>query len=404
MSGSNIKIILVLCAMVMGLAGSAQTKRELQTKKKKLKDEIAYTNKLLKKTSESKTNSMDHLVKLNKKIKARAEIISTIAQEIKLLDLQIEKNKVTLVSLESDLQELREEYSEMIYYTYKNRSSYNRLMYLFSSKNFNQAYKRLRYMQQYTSYRKRQAELIIKTQASIDQTLADLEQTRQQKASLLSSKEYEKGKFTSEKIQQENIVSTLKQKEKDLTKELKRKERTALKVQKAIEEIIKEEIRLAREAAKGGSSKGFPMTPEARQLSMNFASNKGKLPWPVVQGVVTGSYGEHPHPVLKNIKIQNNGVDISTTKGAIARSIFDGVVSRILIIPGEGKSILIRHGEYLSVYSYMTEVFVKAGDKVKTKQDIGVLVTDKANSKTDIHFELWKNVSTLNPEYWLYFE
>ena len=144
------------------------------------------------------------------------------------------------------------------------------------------------------------------------------------------------------------------------------------------------------------------MTPEAQKLSLDFSANKGKLPWPVEKGVITGEYGTHPHPVLKNIQIKNNGIDVSTNRGAMARAIFEGVVSKILIIPGEGKSILVRHGEYLSVYSYMSEVFVKAGDKISTKQELGLLVSDNANTKTDMHFELWKGMNTLNPVYWLH--
>ena len=382
----------------------AQTKHELQSKKQKLLEEIEYTNKLLDKTKKSQTNSIDELVKLNKKIEVRAEIIRTISEEINLLDKKIEKNKKVIATLESDLKELKEEYSEMLYYTYKNRNSYNRLMFLFSSSDFNQAYKRLKYLQQYASYRKRQAQLIIKTTESIDRKIANLENIRAEKKTLLHSLENERGNFTREKIEQEGVLSNLKRKEKELLKDMKRKKRTAEKLQRAIEEIIREEIRKAREAAElaGKKSKGFPMTPEAKKLSMNFSANKGNLPWPVNKGVITGVYGTHPHPVLKNIQVKNNGVDISTNAGAVARSIFDGEVSRVILIPGEGKSILVRHGEYLSVYSYMSEVFVQQGDKVHTKQELGLLVSDKAQSKTNIHFELWKGMNTLNPAYWLY--
>lgn len=382
----------------------AQTKEELQAKKQKLLKEINYTSELIEKTKKSRSSSMDELVKLNKKIEARAEVISTIQEEIKLLDKKIEKNKNIIASLESDLQELREEYAKMLFYTYKNRSSYNRLLFLFSSEDFNQAYKRLKYLQQYTSYRKRQAQLIVKTTTSISNKIGELEDIRREKQVLLSSLENERKNYTMEKVEQEGVLTNLKRKEGELLKELKRKQRTAEQLQRAIEEIIKEEIRRARElAAKSGeSSSGFPMTPEAKKLSMDFSANKGKLPWPVAQGVITGDYGTHPHPVLKQIQVKNNGIDISTNTGSLARSIFDGEVSRVIIIPGEGKSILIRHGEYLSVYSYMSEVFVKAGDKVSTKQEIGLLVSENANSKTSIHFELWKGMNTLDPAYWLY--
>lgn len=404
MKGSGYRIILLVILSVLWSYSAGQSKEELQDKKRKLQDEIEYTNNLIEETKKSQSNSMDQLLKLNKKIDARQEIINTIYEEVKLLDRKIEKNKTAIANLEADLQELREEYAKMLYYTYKNRSSYNRLLFLFSSKNFNQAYKRLKYLQQYTSYRKRQAQLIVKTREEINKKIEALEVIRSEKKVLLASLETERQNYSNEKKEQEGILNSLKKKESDLLKDLNRKQRTAEKLQRAIEEIIREEIRKAREAAAkaGSTSKGFPMTPEAQQLSNNFSANKGKLPWPVAQGVITGRYGTHPHPVLKQIQVKNNGIDISTNAGSTARSIFEGIVSKVLIIPGEGKSVLIRHGEYLSVYSYMSEVYVKAGDKVVTKQELGMLVSENANTKTTIHFELWKGMSTLDPSFWLY--
>jgi len=404
MKGYVYKTFSLFLFLTISLISLAQSKTELQDKKRKLLEEIKYTNELISETKKSQTSSMDELVKLNKKIEARAEIISTIYQEIGLLDKKIEKNKAVIASLEADLQELKEEYAEMLYYSYKNRSSYNRLLFLFSSQDFNQAYKRLKYLQQYTSYRKRQAQLIVKTKESIDKKIENLTSIREEKQTLLYSLENERSNYTREKIEQEGVLTNLKKKEKELLKDLKRKQRTAEKFQRAIEEIIREEIRRARELAakSGGSSEGFPMTPEAKKLSINFSANKGKLPWPVTQGVITAEYGTHPHPVLRQIMVKNNGLDISTKRGALARAIFDGVVSKVIIIPGEGKSVLLRHGEYLSVYSYMSEVFVKAGDKVSTKDEIGLLVSDQANTRTEIHFELWKGMNTLNPSYWLF--
>lgn len=404
MKGISYNLVLLGIFLISVIGLHAQTKEDLQEKKKALLKEIEYTNELLEKTKKSQTSSMDELVKLNKKIEARTEVINTIKLEISLLDKKIEKNKLAIAALESDLTELKDEYAKMLYYTYKNKSSYNRLMFMFSSKDFNQAYKRLKYLQQYSSYRKRQADLIIKTKAEIDAKINKLESIRMEKQVLLNSLDNEKRNFSKEKLQQEGVLTDLKKKEKDLKKDLVRKERTAEKFQRAIEEIIREEIRKAREEAAraGKSSTGFPMTPEAQALSNIFSANKSKLPWPVAQGVITGEYGTHPHPVLKQIQVKNNGVDISTNAGSMARAIFEGTVSKVIIIPGEGKSVLIRHGEYLSVYSYMSEVFVKAGDKVTTKQELGLLVSENSNTKTEIHFELWKGMSTLNPAYWLF--
>jgi septal ring factor EnvC (AmiA/AmiB activator) len=402
------KSIIRYCLLALFLALSSllfsQTKKELEIKKKKLQQEIEYTNKLLDETKKNKDLTLDQLVKLNRKIGTRGEIIATINAELRLLERQISNKRVIVEALEQDLKELKEEYSKMIYYSYKNKSSYNRLMFVFSATNFNEAYKRLKYLQQYTSYRRRQADLIAKTKMSIANELADMEDKRKSKRKLLDAKQYEHHKLTGEKQQQERVVVELKKKEQDLLKELKRKQRTAQKLERAIEEIIKEEIRKAQEAASkaGKKSSGFPMTPEAQKLSNSFSANKGKLPWPVEQGVITGKFGTHAHPVLTQVTVKNNGIDISTSEGAIARAVFDGEVSRVIIIPGEGKSVLVRHGEYLTVYSFLSEVYVKAGDKITTKQPLGLLVSDKANSKTDMHFELWKGMDPLNPEYWVY--
>jgi len=404
MKGLGYRFSILAVFVLMAAFSFGQSEQELKNKKRKLQEEIEFTNVLIEETKKNQTTSMDQLVKINRKIEVRAEIINTINEELGLLDKKIEKNKIAIASLESDLQELREEYADMLYYSYKNRSSYNRLLFLFSSSDFNQAYKRLKYLQQYTSYRKRQAQLIVKTKESISKKISNLEEIRTEKQVLLSSLESERRNYSNERVEHEGMLTDLKRKEKDLYKDLKRKQRTAEKLQKAIEEIIREAIRKAREAAAkaGGSSKGFPMTPEAQKLSMNFSANKGKLPWPVIKGVKTGDYGAHPHPVLDGIIVNNNGVDISTNTGAMARAIFDGVVSKVLIIPGEGKTVLIRHGEYLTVYSYMSEVFVNTGDKIITKQELGLLVSENANTKTTMHFELWKGMKTLNPAYWLY--
>lgn len=379
----------------------AQSKSDLQKKKKKLLNEIEYTNSLLNETQKSKKTTVDLLVKLDKKISSREELISTINEEIRLLEIQIEENKEIIQSLEQDLQELKDEYAKMLYYTYKNKNSYTRLMFVFSSNTFNEAYKRMKYLRQYTEYRRNQAELILKTRNTISKKIDDLNVTREQKQRLLKSKELEKNYLAHEKSEKVVVISDLKKKETELKREIKRKQRTAEKTQKAIEELIRAEILAARKRTNDKSS-SFPLTPEAKKLSESFAYNKGKLPWPVEQGFISEKYGEHPHPAFKNVTINNHGINISTSKGALARAVFDGVVSKVLIIPSEGKSVMIRHGEYFSVYQYMSEVFVKAGDKVKTKQELGVLINDVENAKTDMHFELWKGLNTLNPEYWIF--
>jgi len=382
----------------------AQSKGELEQKKKKLQKEIRLTNKLLKETRKNKNLSVDELLKLKSKINSRSDLIYAINSEMRLINKEINTSKKDISELELELEHLKSEYAKVIYYAFKHRSSYDKMMFVFASKDVNQAYKRLKYIQQYAEYRKGQAAEIVSTQKALTLKIELLKLSNQEKTVLVSLEEQEKQNLAIEKAEQETIIQKLQGKEQELKNKLKKKEAAKRKLQKAIQRIIEAEIRKAREAAKkkGTTTKGFPMTPEALKLSNSFASNKGKLPWPVKQGVITAQFGKHPHPVLNGIVINNNGIDISTTKGSIARAIFNGIVSSIAIIPGEGKVVMIRHGEYLSVYSYMSEVFVSKGDKIEIKQDLGVLVNEANQAKTQVHIEIWKGMTKLNPKYWIF--
>lgn len=383
----------------------AQSKAELEKKKNELKKEISLINGMLKETEKNKNLTYEELLKLKSKINARSSLILTINTEIKQIDTKINENTSTIATLENDIAKLKEEYAKMIYYAFKHKSTHDKMMFVLAANSFNQAYKRLKYIQQYTTYRQSQAALIVKTQQELHQKNTELKQNKQEKTALLSLEQQETNRLAIEKKQQENVIVKLQGKEQELKDKLRKKEETAIKLQKAIQKIIEEEIRKAKEvAAKSGNtvSKGFPMTPEAQKLSNSFEANKGKLPWPVAEGTITAQFGQHNHPVLAGIIINNNGIDIGTSKGATARAIFEGEVSSVAIIPGEGKVVMIRHGEYLSVYSYMNEVFVKKGDKISTKQELGVLINDAGNSGTSVHIEIWKGMTKLNPEYWIY--
>jgi murein hydrolase activator len=394
--------LLIPCSQIF-----AQKQKELENKKKALQKEIQMTESLLNETKQNKKLSLNQLVTLNKKISIREELIRTINSEIRLIQKQITETSQIIESLEADIKHLKDEYAQMIYYAYKNRSAYDRLMFIFSSKDFNQAYKRLKYMQQYNEYRRKQAEMIIKTQELLNKKVKDLEEIRNKKEKLLQSEEQEKGVLAKEKKEQETTLVSLQEKEKELMTALKEKEKEQKQLQLAIQRVIEEEMRKAREEAKKAgkptpAANTLALTPEAMKLSSTFESNKSRLPWPVSEGLITGKFGEHAHPVLKGITVKNNGVDISTSKGAQVRSIFEGEVTGIATVPGFGKVIIVRHGEYLSVYSNLAEVNVKKGDKVSTKQIIGVVDTDDSTSKTEIHLEIYKGQNPLNPEQWLF--
>lgn len=401
--------VLAILLAFFSLGSYAQSKKTLEQRKKKLQQEIKYTNNLLKETEKSKSTSLNQLRQLNKKISSRESLIETIEQEIIILNDSIKIQTSTVDSLENNLGLLKDEYAEMIRNAYKNRSSYNKLMFLFAADNFNQAFKRLKYFQQYARFRQNQAEKIVMEQQEIDGQIKVLEAIRKSNEGLLKAELNEKGVLASEKSEKEKVVTKLKGKEQELKQDLIKKQKASEQINKAIERIIAEEIRKAREAAakKGNSKKGFPMTPEAKELGISFAANKGKLPWPTNEGVIIGKFGSQRHPTLANVTIDKHGIEISTKKGDVARSVFKGKVVGVVIIPGQGKAVIISHGEYFTTYSYFKEVYVNKGDDVDTKQSLGVLINEEGESTSVLSFEIWKvkdnsSPDKLNPEPWIF--
>ena len=403
-----------------------QNKKDLEKKKAQLQKEINATNQLLNETKKNKKLSLNQLVTLNQKIEIREELITTIAYEVNEINSSINKTNTSINNLKKEIEKLKAEYEKMIYYAYKNQSAYTKLMFIFSAKDFNQAYNRMKYFEQYSEYRKKQALIIQKTQNNLAEKVKELEAKKSELNALLGEKEEEKKTLTIEKSEKEDVLIQLQEKEGQLKADLKKKQEDANKLQKEIKRIIEEEIKRAREeavlAAKNAKAKNPPnpknnttkenpkevknenvltLTPEAQKLSDNFELNKGKLPWPVAEGVIIEYFGEHDHPVLKGIKVKNDGIDISTKVGSAVRAVFDGEVTGVISIPGAGKAIIVRHGEYLSVYSNLSETNVKKGDKIKTKQNIGTALTDEDN-KTSMELQIWKGSILLNPIGWIY--
>jgi len=393
---------LLLLLSLFGVPINAQNqKKKLQASKQKIENEIEYNNKLLEETKRTKKTTLNQLIILKQQIASREKLIHNINSQIKTVDEQISLNNEILSELNKDLKNLKDEYAKMIYYAYKNRNSYDKLMFIFSSESFNQAYRRVKYFQQYTAYRRNQAELITKTEGEINNTLTKLKTVKAEKVLLIQSLEEEKNNLSQEKSQQNKTFKKLNSKERELKAAIRKKEKAARKLEKEIEKIIAEEIRLALKKSGTTETSGFALTPAELKLSNDFASNKGKLPWPVERGIISSTFGTHSHPVLKNIKTKNNGIDIITDKDTKARAIFGGEVTRVISIPNYYYVVMVRHGEYLSVYSNLVDVYVKKGDVITAKQDIGVIHTDTKNAKTELHFELWKGKSLLNPENWL---
>lgn len=380
------------------LPSTGQTRKELEEKKKKTQQEIEYTNKLIKETQKNQKNSIQQLKLLDQKIEMRKDLIGSINLEIKMINEKINENNDLVISMESDLKELKAEYARLIYFAYKNRNSYDRWMYILASDDFDQAYKRLKYLQQYTEYRERQANAIKSIQKSIENKMALLEKQKAQKKSLIKTQQAETNTLSVEKNQQNKVLTNLKEKEQDLKKQLAEKRKSAQQLEKTIKDLIAKEVK----ASSGSASGGYKLTPEEKLISDQFGANKGRLPWPTEKGLIIESYGEHEHSKLKGIKIFNDGVTIATSEGSIARSIFSGVVRQIITIPGKHKTVIIRHGEYLTVYSNLKEVYVTSGQNIKAKDDIGLIYTDnEGDNSTTIDLQIWKGTVKLDPALWL---
>jgi len=405
---SSIRLLVIFLLLLTGGGTlTAQTKKELEAKKARIQREIDFTNKQLKIVEKNKNATTEQLNALRKKIQLREQLIGTINSEITTLGGEIESTSKEIGHLENQLQKLRNDYASMIRYAYKNRNVYQQMMFVFAAADFNQAYKRMKYLQQYGMYRRQQAGEITNTQTELNGKKQELEARKNEKTSLRNTEQKQKTTLEKERQQQDQVLKNLTDREKRLRKELAEKQAAKKKLDNAIESIIRKEIEAAKKKATAAGKKNvtnanvFTLTPEAAKLSNSFSGNKGLLPWPVEQGTITETFGEHPHKELKGIIIKNNGIDIQSTKGAAARAVFEGTVSGVVSIPGSGKAVIIRHGEYLTVYSNLNSVTVSTGDKVTTKQRIGTIGDADEGNRGQIHLEIWKNTAKLDPKPWL---
>ncbi len=381
----------------------AQKSRKLKKQEEELKRKIATTKNLIQKTRQTEQLTMTELAIINHQIAYRESLMSNINYQMKRLDNEIAESRKEVEQLQNELKELKEEYAKMLRYAFKNRDVDYKLLYIFSAKSYTEAYHRLKYIQQYTDYRQKQVERIKSTQQLLADKILELEQIKAEKEGLAIAQKQEKQLFLKDKQAQQESLKKLQANEALLKKQLQqqkaKRERIAMAIRKAIEKEIAEE-------AKKNKTKGFVTTPETTALSKNFASNKGKLPWPVFKGEITGRYGKQQHDVVSTAYIENNGIDITTTKGAEVRAVFGGKVTSVFIIPGAGKVVMVSHGNYRTVYSNLAQVYVKKGDMVSIKQKIGKLLPASSGNVSEAHFEIWQITSSgmksQNPSLWIY--
>lgn len=390
---------MVLLLFIITISANCQTVESLEKKIASIQKDIKLAEKLLKETSKNKETTINQVTLLQTQINQRESLIKTYQSQVNALNKAIQKNKNGIASAKKDLALFQKEYANLLEIAYRNKGKTNNLMFVFSSEDFNQAMRRMRYIQELNDLVKEKIEEIKNTQEKINNQLNKNESNKKEIEKVLAKEKEERASLVNDRDKLNKDLASLKKKETQIQKEIKTKEDETKKLKKQIEKIIAEEIRKAKEReeqAKKNNTKSVDYN-----LSNNFAQNKGKLPYPVEQGIITGKYGLNPHPTQPKVTVNNNGVDISTTRGAKARTVFEGEVC-FVTSQGSNNAILIRHGLYFTLYSNIEKVFVKVGDKVTTGQEIGRIHTNVSDGKTILHFEIWQeNKTTVNPSLWI---
>jgi len=373
-----------------------QKKSALENDRIKTMEEIELASKLIQETQVKSKESLNELNLVNHKIKVQKRLIQTLDEEIALMDQQMIENNATIKQLIEKQDKIRTNYAKSIYLTYKKRRRENFFLYVLASENMNQAYKRFRYMQIINNYRKRQVEMLNDLEDQISDENGRLENVKNDKQQLQKQNVKQTDLLANEKNKQKVLLQKLKQQEKELRAEVEKKKKIARELEKEIEKIINEE---RKKSAKGDIY--ATLTKEEKLISDEFGKNYGKLPWPTKQGVVVGRFGEQEHASMKGIKVRNDGIYIATVKNAEVRCIFKGVVTKVFAIPGSNYTVIIRHGNYYTLYHNLRNVIVTKGTEVSTKEIIGNVSTDTEKNETILHFQVWKETERNDPEVWL---
>ncbi len=398
----QIYFLLVALFFSTGLLSQTSEQKALEAKRERLQKEIKEINRLLFAKKKEKGTVLDQMEALDKRINVRQELIRVTNQQSNLLNRQINVNIRNISKLREDLKILKTDYANLIQKSYQNKAQSNRLMFLLSSENFYQAFKRLQYMEQYAKHRKKQGEGIIKKTDELAVLNRDLVEQRKTKEQLLAENKKVKNELFNEIESQKNLLRSIQQNETKYTAAIAKKQKEARKIDREIERLIKSAIVNTNKKAGKSSSTKFVLTPEAKLVASNFSSNKGKLIWPVEKGIKSQGYGVYNDKLYPGIKHRNNGVTIATDKGSKARAIFEGEVIAILSVPGGSRGVQIKHGNYISTYYNLSTVYVKKGDKVTVKETLGDIYTNRFDGTTKLKFYLYQDSNRLNPEDWIY--
>ncbi|MBF6607735.1 MAG: peptidoglycan DD-metalloendopeptidase family protein [Flavobacterium sp.] len=410
---------LALLFLLLAPAVFGQTQQEkLEQRKAQILKEIRINEELLKDVRSKEKSVTSQIVMQNNKIQLKEQLINTTERQTKLLNDDIYRNQLQINKLRKELEDLKEDYADMIVKSYKSRSEQSRAMFLLSSENFLQAYKRAQYMKQYASYRKTQGEEISVKTEKLSERIKEISVQKDAKQKLLEENERERLALVEEKKDQEKLFNAIKKDKKNITAQIKKKQAETKAIDRQIDKLLREAIAAANKKAAAANAKANPrttaaatkatatsakivLTPEGKIIADNFRASKGQLPWPVERGVVTLKYGDQAHPVHRSLVVHNSGVEITTDEGATARAVFNGEVTSVIVLSPVNKAVMIQHGDFFTVYQNLSHVYVNKGDKVSLKQTIGKIRTNGDTGKTVIKFTISQNTTYTNPAAWL---
>ncbi|MFV8837284.1 murein hydrolase activator EnvC family protein [Salinimicrobium soli] len=399
---SFLKPLLAGLFLLLSVTSFAQDREELEQRRLELQQEIKRINNLRTTNLKKEKSILTQVEDLDQQIRTTENLIRVTNQQANLLTREIRSNQNKIGQMRKELEELKDDYARMVRKSYKSKSQQSRIMFLLSAESFLQAYKRLQYMKQYANYRHDQGEEIKERTVELQQLNAGLAEQKKTKDKLIAENRKTRAELEQNKKSQQGLIATIRKKEGQYAAELRKKQQEVNAIDKAIEKIIADAIAANNKNTGSTSREVFELTPEAKVLAANFAANKGKLPWPVKSGVVSMHFGTQPHPVVKSITINSNGVRIDTEDGGKAKAIFGGTVSEVQAVKGANKAVMVRHGDYITIYNNLEKIYVRKGDEVAIGQELGEVATSSTTGKTTLHFLLYQNSTKLNPEEWIY--
>jgi murein hydrolase activator len=394
-------IALLLCFFSTLAIGQEKESDRLKRQQKELAEKIALTQKLLESTSESRANLADNINLIERKIHYRQALLDNLKMQLSKLESDIAALEIEIAQLELEVEQQKLQYQYMIVQAYKMRNSTASLFFVLSSESFNQANKRMEYLEQLSKYRADQIRKIQSTIATLNEQKALLEEKKIEQDRIASLNAEEQKNYIRDREKQKETILSMQGQETQLKQELALQQKKSQEIQNAINAAINKEILAERK-----KNTTPAITKETELSNKGFEDNKGRLPWPVTSGEITKGFGKQPHPVHVNVFTYNNGVDITTVKGSTVRAVYAGEVTSVIVIPGAGKAVIIAHGNYRTIYSNLQETYVQAGDKVVVKQEIGALLIN-GSGNSEVHFEIRKitpegEITNINPTYWLY--